>query len=52
MDDRRRGHLLVSAEWAASDEIRGNDRPWNDAGVSADQQSGSQNQRRRRGQRN
>ncbi|MDY6945370.1 MAG: TonB-dependent receptor [Pseudomonadota bacterium] len=27
-----RGHILVSAEWAGSDEIRGNDRPWNDAG--------------------
>lgn len=27
-----RGHVLVSAEWAGSDEIRGNDRPWNDAG--------------------
>lgn len=27
-----RGHVLLSAEWAGSDEIRGNDRPWNDAG--------------------
>lgn len=27
-----RGHVLVSAEWTGSDEIRGNDRPWNDAG--------------------
>jgi hypothetical protein len=26
-----RGHVLLSAEWAGSDEIRGNDRPWNDA---------------------
>ncbi|MFC4314333.1 TonB-dependent receptor domain-containing protein [Steroidobacter flavus] len=24
-----RGHLLFSAEWAGSDEIRGNNRPWN-----------------------
>lgn len=24
-----RGHVLFSAEWAGSDEIRGNDRPWN-----------------------
>lgn len=29
-DDR--GHLLVSAEWTGSDEIRGNNRPWNDKG--------------------
>lgn len=29
-DDR--GHLLLSAEWAGSEEIRGNDRPWNDSG--------------------
>ncbi|GFE80050.1 TonB-dependent receptor [Steroidobacter agaridevorans] len=27
-----RGHVLFSAEWAGSDEIRGNNRPWNDAG--------------------
>jgi len=26
------GHLLFSAEHATSDEIRGNNRPWNDAG--------------------
>lgn len=26
-----RGHVLLSAEWAGSDEIRGNDRRWNDA---------------------
>lgn len=26
-----RGHVLLSAEWAGSDEIRGNNRPWNDA---------------------
>lgn len=26
------GHLLFSAEYATADEIRGNDRPWNDAG--------------------
>jgi outer membrane receptor protein involved in Fe transport len=25
-----RGHVLFSAEWAGSDEIRGNDRPWNE----------------------
>jgi outer membrane receptor protein involved in Fe transport len=27
-----RGHVLLSAEWAGSDEVRGNDRPWNDSG--------------------
>src|SRR5690606_35921410 len=25
-----RGHVLVSAEWATSEEIRGTNRPWND----------------------
>nr|WP_298721491.1 TonB-dependent receptor [uncultured Steroidobacter sp.] len=29
-DDR--GHLLLSAEWTGSDEIRGNNRPWNRKG--------------------
>ncbi len=27
-----RGHVLFSVEHATADEIRGNDRPWNDAG--------------------